>query len=228
MSVTVPVETPRHRRYRHGFYRMARVILRAHVRLFYAMEVIDRTEGRLSGVEGAMVVANHCCILDSVMVAEALPHHYLRFLSLAENVGNPVYGPVVRALGAIAVGGDLRGTRAMVRSVDEAMAEGEWPAVFPEGNLRHYERSLQPFREGAFRMAVTHGVPLVVVTLVPRDRSCLNRLVGGVAFDVVVGPVIEPDTLEGTPRRRGEELMERARRAMVRSLLWADGTDTPS
>lgn len=201
-----------------ALYAVARSLLWFHLKVFYGARAVRRVSvAEIQGLHGAVVVANHCCMLDSALVAETFPHRRLRFLSLAENGRHPVYGPLVRGLGAIFVSDTLAGTRRMLAEVAGALAQGDFLAVFPEGHLRPYEEELQPFQPGAFRMAVDRDVPVVVATLVPRHRPCLNVLRAKPAFDVVVGPVLHGDpTLKG--RAAAQELMGRARTAMEAEL----------
>ncbi len=170
------------------------------------------------GAHGAIVVINHCCYLDSVMAALALWPSRLRFLALAENGYGHMWGPLVRALGSIFVGRTLAESRQMLERQAEALAAGDCLAIYPEGNLRPYERELQPFQRGAFQIAVAHRAPVVPVTLVQAPgRGLLKRLLFKPGFEVHVGePIACP---EGMSHRKAALYLEgEARRVMEATL----------
>jgi 1-acyl-sn-glycerol-3-phosphate acyltransferase len=114
-------------------------------------------------VRGAAVVAtNHVGYLDFVFAGYGVrlqQRRRLRFVAKREVFDHPVSGPLMRAMGHIAVdrGGD---TAVAMREVARALAAGELVGMFPEGTI---SRSFVPLdgRPGAARMAVEAGVPLI-------------------------------------------------------------------
>lgn len=205
--------TPRQQRHQSLLYRFVRPILRAHCSLWFGMRVV-RQPGAPDTFGGSVVVANHCCLLDSCMVACAIAPTEARFLALAENGEARVYGPVVRALGTIFTGETIGEARFMVHRCKQVLKEGNALVVFPEGNLVPYATELQPFRDGAFRIALGNGAPVVPVALVQHRRACLNRLLRRrPGFDVHVGaPLESPES--GSAKQRARSAQERARTAM--------------
>lgn len=218
-----PAETPAHRHLRRALYRAALPILAVHLRLWYGFRV-RRAPGAATDLSDCVVVANHVCVLDAPMVAVAARPAVVRFLSLAQNGRNRLYGPIVRALGTVFVGSSLAETREMLRRQEEALSFGEAVGVFPEGRLSPYARALGPMVSGAFRIAVMEGVPVVPVALVQRDVPCLNRLRGKPGWEAWVGPALEPGETGGHGER-ARSLEERSR-AFIEGRL-ADG-DRPT
>ncbi|MEY8436917.1 lysophospholipid acyltransferase family protein [Atopobiaceae bacterium 24-176] len=189
-------ETGRRRRRRRALYRLLLPVLAVHLRLFYGFRV-RRAPGAPKSLADCVVVANHVCILDAPMVAAAAWPVQVRFLSLAQNGKNRLYGPIVRAMGTLFVGEDLAETREMLRRQEEALASGEAVGIFPEGRLDSYATTLGPTVKGAFRIAVLAGVPVVSVALVQRRAWCLNRLRGMPGWEAWVGPALEPPAKAG-------------------------------
>jgi 1-acyl-sn-glycerol-3-phosphate acyltransferase len=121
--------------------------------------------------EGAAVVAaNHPSYLDPVLLSlrVARPIHFMAWDALFRV---PLLGRLLRSFGAIPV--DMRagrGGRAYARSKGLIEA-GKLVGVFPEGK-RSREGWLEPtLREGAVRLALETGVPLVPATIVGAFRA---------------------------------------------------------
>lgn len=213
-----PRESGRRRRRRRALYRLLLPVLAVHLRLFYGFRV-QRVPGAPKSVADCVVVANHVCVLDAPMVAVAVRPVQVRFLSLAQNGRNRVYGPLVLALGTLFVGDDLAETREMLRRQEEALASGEAVGIFPEGRLDSYAKTLGPTVKGAFRIAVMAGVPVVPVALVQRRTWCLNRLRGLPGWEAWIGPALEPPARGGHAAKAAD--LERRSRAFIEERLAA-------
>jgi 1-acyl-sn-glycerol-3-phosphate acyltransferase len=124
---------------------------------------------RFEGVEnvpdrGAVVIApNHVSFMDPILVTIPV-RRALHYMAL-----EPFFR--VRGLGAL-----MRWARAFpvqegeadgpaVRRALRLLRQGEPLVIFPEGG-RSPDGRLQPFRPGAFRLALAAGVPVVPVTIV--------------------------------------------------------------
>ena len=113
---------------------------------------------------GAILVANHCSYLDSLVLAAALPGE-TAFVAKAELAPQLFAGILLRRLGTIFVErfDDASGVGDL-GAVIEAAREGRRLAVYPEGTLTR-RPGLLDFRLGAFAAAAAARVPVVPVTL---------------------------------------------------------------
>jgi 1-acyl-sn-glycerol-3-phosphate acyltransferase len=75
----------------------------------------------------------------------------------------PMFGPFIRLLRAFPVEIEASDGRA-VREAVRLLRAGEALMIFPEGG-RTPDGGLQPFRLGAFRLAVAHGTPVLPVSI---------------------------------------------------------------
>jgi 1-acyl-sn-glycerol-3-phosphate acyltransferase len=112
----------------------------------------------------AVIVFNHHSALDSVMLAwgPALElGRQVRFLAKQELTGLPVVGSAVRALGAIPVQrGSREGRAGATYAARAALTAGDLVAIAPE-QTRSTSFELLPFRQGAARLALETGAPLI-------------------------------------------------------------------
>jgi 1-acyl-sn-glycerol-3-phosphate acyltransferase len=124
---------------------------------------------RAEGVEnipaGTCVFAsNHCSNLDPLAMVPKIPKR-VSLLAKTDVFKIPILSKAFRQGGVIPV--DRKNREAAADSVDEAvesLKHGLSFAIFAEGT-RSRDGRLQPFKRGAFVMAIRAGVPVVPVSL---------------------------------------------------------------
>ena len=112
---------------------------------------------------GPVVLApNHVTYLDPVLVSIPIhrPLHYMTLASFFDITG---LGAVIRWARAFPVEED-EADPAAIRQAVRVLRRGEPLVIFPEGG-RSPDGRLQPFRPGAFRLALAAGAPVVPVTI---------------------------------------------------------------
>jgi 1-acyl-sn-glycerol-3-phosphate acyltransferase len=113
--------------------------------------------------DGPLIIApNHQTYADPPLVTIPVrrPVYYMAWSRL---FAIPVFAGFIRRLRAFPVDIDATDTRA-IREAARVLRAGEALMIFPEGG-RTPDGSLQPFRIGAFRLAVAHDVPVLPVTI---------------------------------------------------------------
>jgi len=136
--------------------RWSRAIIRA-ARVRVEMEGTEN----LQGGRAQILVSNHQSWFDVWVLAGYLPVDY-RFVAKQELTRIPFFGPAWQACGHIAID---RGDRtSAIESLEAAgrqvESEGSTMIVFPEGT-RSADGILQPFKRGAFALALRSGLPIV-------------------------------------------------------------------
>ena len=109
-----------------------------------------------------LIVPNHQTFADPPLVTIPVrrPIYYMAWSKL---FGVPVFGRLIRMLRAFPVDIDRSDGQA-VREAVRLLRTGEALMIFPEGG-RSPDGTLQPFKIGAFRLAVTHKTPVLPVTI---------------------------------------------------------------
>lgn len=136
--------------------RWARILLRcAGVDVaFENLEIIDPNEPQI-------LVANHSSWFDVLALTAHLPGRYL-FVAKKELERVPVFGTAVRVCGHIFIDRHDRNRAVESLAAAQERLEAENPTVimFPEGT-RSASGALQPFKKGAFVLAIQTGVDVV-------------------------------------------------------------------
>ncbi|HVZ74403.1 MAG TPA: lysophospholipid acyltransferase family protein [Polyangia bacterium] len=115
-----------------------------------------------SGTGARVLVANHTSYLDIPLMLAALGGDFV-FVTKSELLGWPIISRLTRAGGHIPVDRERAASRAAALGrIVAALRAGRSVLLFPEGTFSHDDR-LRPFHAGAFRCAVTAGVPVVPI-----------------------------------------------------------------
>ena len=111
-----------------------------------------------------VLVANHTSYLDIPLMLAALRLDFV-FVTKHELLGWPIVARITRAGAHIPVDRDRLASRgAVVARMVKMLRAGRSVLVFPEATFSHDDR-LRPFHGGAFKAALTAGVPVVPIAL---------------------------------------------------------------
>jgi 1-acyl-sn-glycerol-3-phosphate acyltransferase len=125
-----------------------------------------RVEGSENIPAGVCIfISNHVSNIDPIALFPVIPRR-LSVLAKKELFRIPILGIGMRQAKFVPVDrSDKEASIASVNKAIEYLGEGLSFAVFPEGT-RSRDGRLQPFKKGAFRMAIEAGVPIVPVSLI--------------------------------------------------------------
>ena len=107
-----------------------------------------------------LLVSNHLFAFDPIVFYYAMPWAELAFVSKTENFSLPIVAQVMRKILCLPL--DRNNDREALKAILKAGKASI--AVFPEGGTSK-SGLLQPFRNGAFKIAQKAGVPIVVCAL---------------------------------------------------------------
>lgn len=185
--------------------------------------VCSRALGVAASLHGAEKVApgtsyvvtpNHQSNADILALLRMLPTPY-RWVIKRELVKIPVFGWGLARTGAVSIdrSNTAQAVERLRKSVDKL--KGGWSLlIYPEGT-RTRDGNVQPFKKGAFMLAVNTGIPILPVTvngafkMLP--KSAYLPIPGHVA--ITIG---DPIPTEGLTQADVPELMERTRQAVLK------------
>jgi 1-acyl-sn-glycerol-3-phosphate acyltransferase len=114
--------------------------------------------------EGACIITpNHVTYADPIWITIPMPRR-IYYMAWDKPFRIPVLGLMMRMFGAFPVNLDVAADASAQREAIELLRKGRALVMFPEGG-RTRTGKLMPFKMGAFRLALTHGVPIVPVTI---------------------------------------------------------------
>lgn len=111
-----------------------------------------------------ILTPNHVAYLDPFWIGCALPRP-VHYMTWSASFQVPVLRPFLWFFQCFPVDIDSGGIdRSALRKAQEVLEAGEALMIFPEGG-RCVSGTIDPFKAGAFRLAIKLGVPVVPVTL---------------------------------------------------------------
>lgn len=111
-----------------------------------------------------VVVLNHQSYIDSVVLVPAVPG-YFRPLGKAEMARFPLFGFVYRQLVLLVDRSSPHSRARSMRLMARALRREGSVAIFPEGTFNETDAPVKEFYDGAFRLALAAGAPILPVLL---------------------------------------------------------------
>jgi len=187
--------------------------------------IVHKCMGLTFSLEGAekvkegtsyIVTPNHQGNADILALFATLPLRF-RWVIKKELLRIPVFGWALAGTGAISL--DRSNREKSIRSLKNAKKKlaGGWSVlIYPEGT-RSSNPNLQPFKKGAFMMAVQTGVPILPVTCNGAYRVLPRKTISFMPGHITV-TIGDPIQTQGLTEQDVPDLMERTRNEIAKSL----------
>ncbi len=169
----------------------------------------------------AVVVSNHPSYLDPILLSLRV-RRPIRFMAWNALFRVPLLGAFIRAFGAFPVDPRPGHGREAFQKARDLLLRGKVVGIFPEGR-RSRTGWLEPtLREGAIRLALETGAPLVPATITGAFRAWpyFRSLPAPARITVRYHDPIDPSPWRGRPEEEAlPALLDEVRRRVDRTLL---------
>ncbi len=200
------------------FFWMARNIW-ANVILYgmLCIPVIKKEEPFVKG-KSYMLVANHTSMLDIMLMLRTTRNPFV-FVGKKELENIPLFGFFYKRVCILVDRKDSRSRTAVYRRAQRRLNQGLSICIFPEGGVPDETVILDQFKDGAFKMAIAHGIPVVPITFLDNKKRFPFTFFSGMPgpLRVNVHRFIETKNLQ--------EIDKTALREQVRTLILEDLND---
>jgi 1-acyl-sn-glycerol-3-phosphate acyltransferase len=157
-------------------------------------KLIDRHN--IESTKSYIFVSNHTSFLDAPGVRLMIPREF-RPLAKKELLKIPIFGWIVKSATIVVDRGDHASRKKSMEKLRTVIARGISPLIFVEGTQNRSKELLQPFKDGAFRMAIetqTDILPIVVIGASDIMYPGKIRITGpGVVKIVAAAPIAVKD-----------------------------------
>ncbi len=175
--------------------------------LFSGMRLKTELPTSFNPSQTYIILANHGSRLDIATLVLGIPQCF-SFLAMKVFLKVPLYGIWFRTLDLAVNKKDPKDAARAFLQVKETLLSGRSVVVFPEGTVSPHVPKLMPFKEGAFKLAVETGLPLLPVVIQNNYKLAPDKHVfemyPGLAKQIVLEP-IWPES------KSSEELLVEAR-----------------
>ncbi|MEB8328186.1 lysophospholipid acyltransferase family protein [Flavobacteriaceae bacterium KMM 6897] len=149
--------------------------------ILYGMGCVPKIcyDEKLKRGKSLMLVANHTSMLDIMMMLRVSSTPFV-FVGKKELVNIPVFGFFFKRVCIMVDREDTRSRTGVYRRAQKRLNQGLSICIFPEGGVPEEHILLDPFKDGAFKMAIAHNIPVVPITFYDnKDRFSFTFYSGG-------------------------------------------------
>ena len=134
---------------------------------------------KLQNGKSYMLVANHTSMLDIMLMLVVSKNPFV-FVGKKELVKIPLFGFFYKRVCIMVDREDTQSRTGVYRRAQKRLQQGSSICIFPEGGVPNEDIFLDTFKDGAFKMAIAHHIPVVPITFYDnKERFSFTFLSGG-------------------------------------------------
>lgn len=111
-----------------------------------------------------MLVANHTSMTDIMLMLIAVKNHPFVFVGKKELVKIPIFGFIYKRVCILVDRSNSKSRYAVFERAQKRLQQGLSICIFPEGGVPDESILLDEFKDGAFRIAIEHQIPIIPMT----------------------------------------------------------------
>lgn len=111
-----------------------------------------------------MLVSNHTSMADIMLMLAILPKNPFVFVGKKELAKFPLFGFFYKRTCILVDRGNARSRHNVYKRAQERLSQGLSICIFPEGGVPDEIVVLDAFKDGAFRLAIEHKIPILPMT----------------------------------------------------------------
>ena len=108
-----------------------------------------------------MLVANHTSMTDIILMLIAVKNHPFVFVGKKELAKIPIFGFIYKRVCILVDRSNSKSRYQVFERAQKRIHQGLSICIFPEGGVPEEHVVLDEFKDGAFRIAIEHGLPIV-------------------------------------------------------------------
>ena len=124
---------------------------------------VVETEEEIIPGESYLFIANHASLIDVMLMLSVMKNPAV-FVGKKELVKLPLFGYVFRKTSIWVDRSNAESRKRVYILAQKKLDQGLSIAIFPEGLVPHEDIVLSEFKNGAFRLAIEHQIPIVPMT----------------------------------------------------------------
>ena len=117
-----------------------------------------------------MFIANHTSMTDVMLMLVCVKDNPFVFVGKKELAKIPLFGFFYRKSSILVDRSDIKSRQAVFLSAQKRLKSGLSVCIFPEGKIPDESVVLDTFKDGAFRLAINHKIPVVPMTFLDNKR----------------------------------------------------------
>lgn len=164
-----------------------------------------------------MFIANHTSMTDIMLMLVSVKDPFV-FVGKAELAKIPLFGFFYKRTCILVDRSSEKSRQAVFLRAQKRLRQGMSICIFPEGGVPDEQIILDEFKDGAFRLAINHQIPIVPMTFADNKKRFSYVLFSGGPGKMRV-TVHKFLTTEGLISKNAKLLNEQARSIILEQLL---------
>ena len=205
-----------YRRFYPFFYKLARIWAAF---ILYGMLLPPKVKRmyKLEKGKSYVFVANHTSMADIMLMLYISPNPFV-FVGKKELARIPVFGFFYRNTSILVDRANAQSRKEVFDQAQQRLSNGLSVGIFPEGHVPEGEVLLDLFKDGAFRLAIEHQIPIVPMTFIDNGRRFSYNLLKDIGPGVLRAVVHKPIDTRGMTLANKKELNRQARQIILQEL----------
>jgi 1-acyl-sn-glycerol-3-phosphate acyltransferase len=166
------------------------------------------------GQQPMVMVTNHNSFLDTPVSYVNIRAPF-RTLAKRELLKVPIMGFIFKTSGVMVDRSSPESRKASYERMVESITLGETLMIYPEGTQNRTQEPMQPFFDGAFKLAVATQVPLLPIVTINARRVMPQAKFGKIWPGTITQHFLAPISTVGMTPEDVPALVERVRSAML-------------
>lgn len=121
-------------------------------------------ETSLNPKSSYMFVPNHVSMIDIMLILSVIDHPFV-FVGKEELAKIPVFGTLYKRACILVNRNDKNSRKAVYKKVQKRLNSGLSICIFPEAGVPEEHIVLDRFKDGAFKIAIDHEIPIVPISM---------------------------------------------------------------
>jgi len=115
-------------------------------------------------------VANHTSMTDIMLMLIAVKNHPFVFVGKKELENIPLFGFIYKRVCILVDRANSKSRHAVFEQAQKRISQGLSICIFPEGGVPNESILLDEFKDGAFRIAIEHQIPIIPMTFLDNKK----------------------------------------------------------
>jgi len=164
-----------------------------------------------------MFIANHTSMTDIMLMLVCVKHNPFVFVGKKELAKIPLFGFFYKRACILVDRSSPESRKAVFLRAQKRLKSGLSICIFPEGGVPDESVFLDEFKDGAFRLAINHQIPIVPLSFLDNKKRFSFTFFSGIPgkMRAVINPFIKTNGLVTDDTRA---LNEKARAIILKSL----------
>lgn len=174
-----------------------------------------------------MIVANHTSMTDIMLMLAVIRNPFV-FVGKAELAKIPLFGFLYKRTCILVDRSSARSRKAVFDRAERRLQQGLSICIFPEGGVPEDETVLlDQFKDGAFRLAIEHHIPILPLSFPDNKRRFSFTFLSGSPgiMRARVHPLVGTDGLNDESKKDIHQLRESVRQVILEGLEQAKKKD---